>query len=67
MEVISVYVDSEKKERIRIINIIEAYVYLVNIDMDTSMPKKEQLRTIEDEIDGEKQMYITRLLTSIPS
>ena len=52
------YVDSEKKERIRIINIIEDYVYLVNIDMDTSMPKKELLSTIGDEINGNKLLAI---------
>ena len=52
------YVDDENGERIRIINIIENYVYLVNIDAATSVPRKELLKTIEEEIDGEKLMAI---------
>lgn len=52
------YVDDEIGERIRIINIIEDYVYLVNIDAATSVPRKELLITIEEEIDGEKLIAI---------
>ena len=52
------YVDGENGERIRVINIIEFYVYLVNIDAVTSMPRKELLKTIEEEIEGEKLMYV---------
>ena len=52
------YVDNETGERIRIINIIEFYVYIVNIDAVTSMPRKELLTTIEEEIDGEKLIAI---------
>lgn len=37
-------------ERVRIIDIIDEYVYLINVDASTSMPKKELLRTIEEEI-----------------
>jgi hypothetical protein len=37
-------------ERVRIIDIIDEYVYLINIDASTSMPKKELLQTIEDEL-----------------
>lgn len=48
------YVDNEKEERIRVIHINELYLYLVNIDAITSMPRKELLRTIEEEIEGEK-------------
>ncbi|WP_394903231.1 hypothetical protein ACQR2L_01495 [Clostridium butyricum] len=51
-------VDNENGERIRIINIIEFYVYIVNIDAVTSMPRKELLTTIEEEIDGEKLIAI---------
>ncbi|MBU3098082.1 MULTISPECIES: Mu transposase C-terminal domain-containing protein [Clostridium] len=52
------YVDGENGERIRIINIIEFYVYIVNIDSVTSMPRKELLKTIEEEIEGEKLIAI---------
>ncbi|WP_242850845.1 transposase family protein [Clostridium algidicarnis] len=52
------YVDDENGERIRIISIIEYYVYLVNIDSATSMPRKELLKTIEEEIEGEKLVAI---------
>lgn len=52
------YVDSEKQARIRIIDVNEAYAYLVNIDMNTSMPKKELIKTLEDEIEAEKLIAI---------
>ncbi|MCJ7689978.1 MAG: hypothetical protein MUO60_11750, partial [Clostridiaceae bacterium] len=52
------YMDGENGKRIRIINIIESYVYLVNIDAETSMPRKELLGTIEEEIEGEKLIAI---------
>ncbi|MGH4140478.1 hypothetical protein [Clostridium sp.] len=52
------YVDGENAERIRIINIIDSYVYLVNIDAVTSMPRKELLETIKEEIEGEKLIAI---------
>lgn len=52
------YVNDENGERIRIIDIIEDYVYLVNIDAATSMPRKELFKTIEEEIDGEKLITI---------
>jgi hypothetical protein len=52
------YIDSEDGKRIRIIDIIDKYVYLVNIDANTSMPQKEFLTTIEEEIEGQKLMEI---------
>jgi len=52
------YVDSENGERVRVISIIELYIYIVNIDAATSMPRKELLRTINEEIDGEKLLAI---------
>lgn len=52
------YVNNENGERIRIINVIEFHVYIVNIDAVTSMPRKELLTTIEDEIEGEKLIAI---------
>lgn len=51
-------VDNENGERIRIINVIKFYVYIVNIDAVTSMPRKELLTTIEEEIEGEKLIAI---------
>jgi hypothetical protein len=52
------YVDSEDGERIRVIDIIDDYIYIVNIDAITSMPREELLKTIEDEIEGQKLMVI---------
>ena len=52
------YMDNEIGERIRVINITEPYVYLVNIDASTSMPKKELLKKIEEDIEGEKLILI---------
>ncbi|WP_286161358.1 hypothetical protein [Clostridium sp. KNHs214] len=49
------YIDGEK---IRIIDIIDMFLYLVNIDAATSMPKKELIKTIEEEIDSEKLIPI---------
>lgn len=40
------YVDVEDGERIRIIELDENYVYIVNIDAVTSMPRKESLNKI---------------------
>lgn len=45
-------------ERVRIIDIIEQYVYLVNIDSVTSMPRKEHIERISEEIDAEKLIAI---------
>lgn len=53
----SVYKYSEG-ERIRIIDIINEYGYIINIDANTSMPKKELLRTIEDEIKANNLILI---------
>lgn len=52
------YVDNDNGERIRVIDIIDDYIYFVNIDADTSMPRKELLKIIEDEIEGEKLLAI---------
>lgn len=52
------YVDVENGKRVRIININDMYIYLVNIDAVTSMPRKEFLKTIEEEIEGEKLIAV---------
>ncbi|KEH96796.1 transposase [Clostridium botulinum C/D str. BKT12695] len=49
------YIDGK---RIRIIDIIDEFVYLVNIDAYTSMPQKELIKTIEEEIECEKLILI---------
>nr|WP_307905904.1 hypothetical protein [Clostridium botulinum] len=52
------YIDVEQGERIRIIELNEKFVYVVNIDAVTSMPKKELLSTIQSEVEGEKLIQI---------
>ncbi|MGJ8742326.1 Mu transposase C-terminal domain-containing protein [Clostridium botulinum] len=49
------YIDGE---RIRIIYIIDKFAYLVNIDTATSMPKRELIKTIEEEIVYKKLILI---------
>ncbi|MCC5423727.1 transposase family protein [Clostridium botulinum] len=49
------YIDGE---RIRIIYIIDKFAYLVNIDAATSMPKRELIKTIEEEIIYKKLILI---------
>jgi hypothetical protein len=53
----SVYKYSEG-ERVRVIDIIDEYSYLINIDAITSMPKKELLRTVEEEIKANNLILI---------
>lgn len=45
-------------ERVRIIDIIDEYVYLINVDTSTSMPNKELSRTIEEEIKANNLILI---------
>lgn len=52
------YDDEKNRTRIRIIDVINNFVYYVSIDSVTSMPKKELLKTIEDEISAEKLIPI---------
>lgn len=49
------YIDGE---RIRIIDIIDKFVYLVNIDAATSMPQKEHIKTLEEETECKKLILI---------
>jgi len=44
--------------RIRIIHVSKENVYYVNIDSVTSMPKKELLRILQDEVDANRLMVI---------
>ncbi|MBY6917456.1 DDE-type integrase/transposase/recombinase [Clostridium botulinum] len=52
------YVDVEDGERIRIIELDENYVYIVNIDAVTSMPRKENFSKIAEEIECDKLIKI---------
>lgn len=52
------YVDVEDGERIRIIELDENYVYIVNIDAVTSMPRKENFSKIVEEIECNKLIKI---------
>lgn len=52
------YIDIENGERIRIVEIIENNIYVVNIDAVTSMPKKEEMKKLEEEIETEKLIKI---------
>lgn len=52
------YVDVEDGERIRIIEISQQIAYVVNIDSVTSMPKKEDINKIKDEIECSKLLEI---------
>lgn len=52
------YTDIENGERIRVVDIIGNNVYVVNIDAVTSMPKKEELNKLEEEIELGKLMKI---------
>lgn len=45
------YIDIDNGERIRVIDVIEDNIYIVNIDAVTSMPKKEMLKKLEEEIE----------------
>ncbi|HAD78635.1 MAG TPA: transposase, partial [Flavobacteriaceae bacterium] len=46
------YVNNEKENRIRIIELDDSIVYYVELNGDTAMPKKISLKTLEDEIDA---------------
>ncbi|MFX0549536.1 Mu transposase C-terminal domain-containing protein [Hathewaya histolytica] len=51
------YMDT-KEERVRIIEIDGPSVYIVNIDAATSMPKKEDINKIKEEIEANKLVKI---------
>lgn len=52
------YIDDNKEERIRIIEIIDEFIYMTNIDNTTSMPQKELTDIIIQEIEAEKLILI---------
>lgn len=52
------YIEDNKEKRIRIIEIIDEFIYMTNIDNTTSMPQKELTDIIMQEIEGEKLILI---------
>lgn len=52
------YIDSKNEEKIRIIDIINNYVYITNVDGATSMPRKELIETILQDINAEKLVLV---------
>lgn len=59
------YTDKEDGERIRVVDIIENNIYVVNIDSVTSMPKKEDLKKLEEEIETGRLIKIKDPFTKI--
>lgn len=52
------YIDNNNDEKIRIIEIIDNYVYITNLDGATSMPRKEIIQTILQDINAEKLVLV---------
>jgi hypothetical protein len=52
------YVDIDNGERIRVLEIDELFVYVVNLDGDTSMPKQEYKQKLQEELEGDKLVKI---------
>lgn len=59
------YTDKEDGERIRVVDIIENNIYIVNIDSVTSMPKREELKKLEEEIENGRLIKIKDPFTKI--
>lgn len=52
------YIDVNKEERIRVIDIMDKFIYIVSLDGATSMPRKELLDTISQEIEAERLVLL---------
>lgn len=52
------YIDSKNEEKIRIVDIINNYVYITNVDGATSMPRKELIETILQDVNAEKLLLV---------
>jgi hypothetical protein len=59
------YVDIENGEKIRVIEIKDNDIYVVNIETATSMPRKENLDRINEEIENQKLIEIKDPFTRI--
>lgn len=52
------YIDMDEANKIRIIDVIDEFVYIVILEQSTSMPQKEFLTTIQQEIEAKKLIKI---------
>ena len=52
------YIDTGNEEKVRIIGINNDFVYIVEIEQSTSMPKKEFLQSMLQDIEGNKLLKI---------
>lgn len=52
------YIDGSKEERIRVIDIVDKFIYIASLDGATSMPRRELLNTISQEIEAERLVLI---------
>lgn len=52
------YVDIDKGERIRVVEVDEGYVYVINLDAVTSMPRKENKNKLQEELEANKLIKI---------
>lgn len=52
------YVNNDSDEKIRIIDIVNEYVYITNIYGATSMPRKEMIEIIKQEIESNKLILV---------
>jgi hypothetical protein len=51
--------------RVRVIEIQESYIFIVNIDANTSMPKKELYTTLATEIEQKELVEIADPFTKV--
>jgi len=52
------YIDVDNGERIRVVETDELFVYVVNIDVNTSMPKQQYKQKFQEELEGNKLVKI---------
>jgi hypothetical protein len=52
------YVDTVEEEKIRIIEILDQFVYIVTLEQTTSMPRRELTETVLQEINAEKLVKV---------
>ncbi|UZP03730.1 transposase [Clostridium botulinum] len=52
------YIDVDNGERIRVVESDELFVYVVNIDITTSMPKQQYKQKFQEELDGNKLVKV---------
>lgn len=52
------YIDTEKNERIRIVQVDSPFAYIVDLESDTSMPKQVEIAVLDTEIKAETLLPI---------